>query len=188
MKTKSLFLGLLLCVSSVLFGQKNSFELELGAGFSMENNFGNYGIIGSTGMNYYFADRIGINTNIGFFQSFIPYKYHNCSLFKWDADVFFDVVRTQNDNRLRLSAGVSYYRGATEMVSGGRIDDNGNYIEILGYNVDFYSGIGANGKIQYRFPIAKKWYLGINGEVYYLPKYSTGGIMPVLGCSLGYKF
>jgi hypothetical protein len=168
--------------------QKNNFELELNAGFSMENNVGNYGLLGSTGINYYFADRIGLNTNIGFFQSFIPYTYYNCSLSKWDVDVFFDAVRTQNDNRLRFSVGVTYYRGSTEWISGGTVDDNGNYISIIGYDVDFYNGLGVNGKLQYRFPIAEKWYLGINGEVYYVPGFSTGGIMPVLGCSVGYKF
>ncbi|MDR0811458.1 MAG: hypothetical protein LBN23_04195, partial [Paludibacter sp.] len=86
MKSKLFLLGILLCFSTLAFSQKNNFELELNAGFSMENSFGNYGILGSTGVNYYFANRIGLNTNIGFFQSFIPYKYSNCSLSKWDVD------------------------------------------------------------------------------------------------------
>ena len=177
------FLGLSISANA----QKGKFEAELTANLSMETNLGTYGIFGSAGMNYYFIDRIGLNTNIGGFQSFIKWKHENTSLFKWDVDVFFDVLKTKKDHRLRLSLGASWYRGATSWVSTSAEWPDGR-IEILEERVDFHNGIGANAKIQYRFPIAEKWHLGINGECYYLPHFSYYGIVPALGVSVGYRF
>lgn len=182
MKIKISILAVLLFGGSMIFAQKNSFEAEVSVNLSMENNVGNYGIIGSTGMNYYFINRIGINTNIGFFQSFIPLtKYNNCSLFKWDADIFFDIIRTANGGGLRASVGASYFKGSTEWGS----DLDGNIP--IGYDVEFHHNLGANLKLQYRFPVSARFYVAVNGECYYLPGFSTD-FVPALGCTVGYKF
>lgn len=206
---KIILLTLLICTVISGYAQKDSFEAELSANLSAEfsGNGGDAGIIGSAGMNYYFVDRIGLNTNIGGFQSFIEWKWHNSSFFKWDADLFFDVLRTKKDHRLRLSTGASWFRGATSAVSAYSTQTDGT-VDIISYRNYFHNGIGVNFKIQYRFPIAEKWYLGINGEFYWLPNFYEGteprtndydyvynvpayvgdGIIPVLGVTVGYKF
>ena len=189
MKTKLLLSFFLSCFFVLGYSQnqkKNVFELELTANVSLETNIGFVGIIGSTGMNYYVVDWFGVNTNIGFFQS-IPMKFENCSMFKWDADLFFDIVRTKKDHRLKIALGASYYRGSAVWESAGLHHDDGR-IEVLEWGQELYNGFGANLKLQYNFPIAEKWYLGINGECYYLPTFSYTGIVPALGVSVGYRF
>ncbi|MDR2840117.1 MAG: hypothetical protein LBV75_02470 [Paludibacter sp.] len=197
MKVKSLFLGLLLCISTAAFSQNNTtsrWSLEPFVAFGMENVETLPGMEYGVQSNYAILDRFGLQASLGSFQSLTAdksWKVNNSSYMLFSLNVFGDLISTQKGHKLRLSAGATYFRGDLVYFHSYENTANNNYnptpVMDRDYTLNIYNNIGINVKLSYLCPLTDNWYLGVNLNGYDIIDKSFLQIAS-LGCSLGYKF
>lgn len=184
----------------------------LGAFGSIENALVGieYGLDG----NYYILDRLGLSMSMHNMQSLFPntpnveysmdagdrplvdniksdnVRIENYSLMTLSLNVFGDVLKSKKNNRLRLSIGGTYFRGAYDAVT----SRQGNKILIT--NTNFINRVGLNLFVGYVVNLSERCYIETGVATYmgaqYAPWIDNGSVVKLdalsAKVSCGYKF
>lgn len=196
---KLLLFFLFATLSTSAFSQSklaNSWSLEPFVSFGIEEELALFGLEYGSQLNYSIYDRFGASFSLGSFQSITKWdnwRVQNASEMLVSLNLFVDVLKIKEKNRLRLSAGATYFRGDVAHAN--------QYIDILeddipvskpvSYDVLLYNNIGMNIKLSYLYQFSDKWYMGINLHGYEIFDGIDDGLFIKtlsFGGSVGYNF